>query len=427
MPSPEARHRARVALLAALSATNIADGIGAVALPLLALQETRSPTQISIVSVAVLTPRVIAQVPAGLVVARFGLIRVLVSAMIGQALLYASAAILLTVGAFGLPHILGCTLLSSCIGVIFDLAASAAVPSLCTAPDLHRFVANLVLAENISSSLIGAPLGGVLVAASLAGSLGATSAVYLGTAAAFLALFSRRRLVGPTPAGISSRAIRMGEAWTWFRRQRLLRRLVMLDALIAAAAAANGALLVLFASERLSAGPAEFGALVTGTASGSMIAATYLKRERGKQADSASHPRRSTQLRVAGAGLSAAFVALGSAQSLAVAWALLALVGIFLTLWQTTTTAAALRLIATNARPQLLAIRTTCITTAAVVGSIAAGWLTGAVDFGATLAVAGLACLIATGGINRSVNQIPHEYIDMPAREPAVITRSTAT
>jgi MFS family permease len=414
LPAFRDRRLGRIVLVTALSATNIGDGIGAVAFPLLALERTRSPVAISMVTVVVLAPRIVGQIPAGLLIARFGQRRAIVAATASQSIVYAGAAALTATDWMGYPHILACALLSSLTGVTYDLAAITTVPSLVAPEDLTGFTATLVFAENLSSSFVGAPLGGLAVAVAIGSALGATSFIYVATACGFALVFARRPTTLTATPGTHRRTHDLSEVWAWFCNQQSLRHLAVLDGIIAAAAAAVSALLVLFAQEQLSVGPATFGIWSSGLAVGAMAAAAAVRFHEAEHRPRQIAVRPSVRLRVGGFGLAFAFVTLGFASSVLSGWIVLVVVGGFLTVWQTSSTAVQLRLIALDARPRLLAIRATFVTSCALCGAIGAGGLAEHVGVPAAFVFAGLVATVAATAVSNAVDHLPDDYVSMP-------------
>lgn len=90
-------------LLAAAAATNVADGIRAVALPLLAVSLTRDPLLVAGIGVAQFLPGLVVGLPAGVLADRFDRRRLVIVADLVQSLLFALVVAAVAVDVVSIP------------------------------------------------------------------------------------------------------------------------------------------------------------------------------------------------------------------------------------------------------------------------------------------------------------------------------------
>ena len=185
---------------------------------------------------------------------------------------------LLLAGRAGLPAVLAAAFLLGVAETLRDTAVDSVVPRLVVEDQLERAGGRLTAGAVIGNEFVGPLLGGVLFAAGAALPFVASSAV---TALAVLLVVSvpapLLRLLGPAaePAGAAP-GTRAGLAW--LSRQRVLRALVLVVALVALADSTWFAVFVLYVEGRLGLGPTGFGALLALGAGGGLAGALLADR-----------------------------------------------------------------------------------------------------------------------------------------------------
>jgi MFS family permease len=322
----DARARRRVPLgrdfgklWTAAAFSNLADGVGRVAVPLIATTLTRDPLAISAISALAFLPWLVFGLPAGMVVDRYDRRWIMAFAntlrggsAVGLALLTASGSITIWwlfagVLVFGIGE------------TLFDNATNAVVPALVPRKGLDRANGFMQAAHITIDNFVSAPIGGVLFAVSLALPLWVGAAGYLVpiVLAILLPIAAARPLREPAPLETASAtaAVAAGEplaaaetasspedtsttsttasapgsvtardAARYLWRHRFLRAMVLFTCVVGSAFAFAQAPMFLYFLEEQSVDPAAIG-LVTagiglGALGGSLIAPALVERFR---------------------------------------------------------------------------------------------------------------------------------------------------
>jgi MFS family permease len=254
--------------------SNLADGILKVALPLVALRFTDSPTLIAGVVFALTIPWLLLSLPAGALADRYDRRRLMVGANLARGLLLAglAAALALDVGSVWLLYAVA-------LGVgtaetVHDTSAQSILPQVVGRDQLSRANGRLHAVELTAHQFAGPPLGGILVALGLAAAFTAPAALWLvaaGTLVLVRGRFRTERAAAPTTMRTD---IAEGLRFLW--RHRTLRTLAAMVGLSNFSTNAAFTVMVLFA-----VGPASpmglsepaYGLLLTATAAGSVLGA----------------------------------------------------------------------------------------------------------------------------------------------------------
>ena len=247
-------HRA----LVASGFANLADGVLWVALPLLAVQLTRSPVLIAGVTIAARIPWLLAPV-AGAFADRLDRRQSMVRVNLVRTVLLGGLALAVATDVATLAMLYAVALLLGIAETLFDTSAQSLLPALVPRDDLTRANSRLFAVELVANTFIGPPLGGLLAAAGLAVALGAPAAAYLVGAGCLVLISGSFRAAGAAPAG-STRLrdeIAEGAAFVW--RHPVLRPLAIMLGLQNMAFAAAFAVFVLFAVEPGPMGLSEAG------------------------------------------------------------------------------------------------------------------------------------------------------------------------
>lgn len=249
------------------AATNLADGVLKVALPLIATSLTNSPALISGVLTTLTLPWLFTALHVGVLVDRKDRRKLLWLANAGR---------VAVVGAF-LAAVLADTLNLAMIyigGVILGVAevialtsAAALLPAVVAAPKRERANSWLTGAETVCNEFIGPFLGGLLVAAGAGIVLGTTAITYAITAATLVFLVGRFRAAqatGPGGAEAPRPAIhaQIAEGLRYLWKQRVLRVMTLLVAVLNSLWGAWLALMPLYATTTMGLSTAAYGLLV---------------------------------------------------------------------------------------------------------------------------------------------------------------------
>jgi MFS family permease len=269
-------------LLTASSLSNLADGVLAVALPLVAIRLTRSPVAIAGLSVVATLPWLVFSLVAGALVDRIDRRRVMVAANLarGVVALGLTAAVVLDGADLVLLYVVAFVL--GMIETMADTAAQTILPRVVTPTQLTRANSRLFAVELGANQFVGPPLGGLLVALGAAVALGSPAALWLAAGLLLLRLPApprEARAVGSTLRG------EIAEGLRFLAGHRVLRRFAVMVGGFNFAASATSAVFVLYAvgeGSTLRLSEPAFGVLLTTAAIGSLLGSLAAERlERG--------------------------------------------------------------------------------------------------------------------------------------------------
>ncbi len=225
---------------------NLADGVLWVALPLLAVQLTRSPVLIAGITVANRIPWLLAPV-AGAFADRLDRRQSMVRVNLVWTVLLGGLALAVAADLATLPMLYAVAVLLGVAETLFDTSAQSLLPALVDRDELTRANSRLFAVELVANTFIGPPLGGLLAAAGLAVALGLPAAAYL-VGAAFLALIAGSfRAAGAGPAGSTRLRDEIAEGAHFVWRHPVLRPLAIMLGVENMAFTAAFAVFVLFA------------------------------------------------------------------------------------------------------------------------------------------------------------------------------------
>jgi MFS family permease len=209
---------------------NLADGVLWVALPLLAVQLTRSPLLIAGVTVAARLPWLLAPV-AGAFADRLDRRQSMVRVNLVRTVLLGGLALAVAADLASLPMLYAVAVLLGVAETLFDTSAQSLLPALVDRDDLTRANSRLFAVELVANTFIGPPLGGLLAAAGLAVALGVPAAAYLVGAGCLALIVGSFRAAGAGPAGSTRLRDDVAEGTRFVWRHPVLRPLaVMLGA-----------------------------------------------------------------------------------------------------------------------------------------------------------------------------------------------------
>jgi len=194
--------------------SSIGTGGSQLAFPLLTLALSGSPAQAGLVAALNQLPYFLLSLPAGVLVDRWDRKRVMLVCEAGRALSLLSIFLL---GAFGHPSVLQLGLVSFLDGiffVFFDLAGMSCLPRLVEPVQLPA-ATSLVMTTDGVTSLLGAPLGGLLYSLGRALPFLADALSYIVSVCSLLFItttFQQERGKAPLPL---LREMRQGLTWLW--------------------------------------------------------------------------------------------------------------------------------------------------------------------------------------------------------------------
>lgn len=259
--------------------SNLADGIFKIALPLVAIQFTQSPTLIAGLAFAATLPWLLFALPAGVLADRLDRRLIMIAANVGRFLL-PTALVLAAVFNVGSIWVLyAVALLVGVAETLYDTSAQSILPQLVDHKQLSRANGRLYAVELTANQFVGPPLGGLLIAVGAAFAFTTTSALWLAAVVVLLLVRGRFRTVRDGPPTTMRADIAEGLRFLW--RHRILRTLAVMTGVFNFASNGAMAVFVLFAvgpSSSMGLSEVAFGVLLTTSAAGSLLGSFLAER-----------------------------------------------------------------------------------------------------------------------------------------------------
>ncbi|BCW68412.1 MFS transporter [Arthrobacter sp. NicSoilB4] len=258
--------------------SNLADGVFKIALPLLAIQFTQSPTLIAGLSVAATLPWLLFALTAGALADRLDRRKLMLWANLGRAMLPALlvAGILLDLGSIWALYVVA--LMVGVAETLYDTSAQSILPQMVHRDQLSRANGRLYAVELTANQFVGPPLGGLLVALGVVAGFAAPAALWLAAVGALFLVpgtFRTEREVKTTLR------FDIGEGLRFLWNQKILRTLAVMTGVFNFASNAAFAVFVLFAvgpASEMKLSEVGFGLLLTTSALGAFIGSFLAER-----------------------------------------------------------------------------------------------------------------------------------------------------
>lgn len=273
--------RNEAALVGFTVATNLADGVAKIVLPLLAVGLTDSPGLVAGVGLTLTLPWLLASLHVGVFVDRNDRRRLAAAANLIRLVVALGLLAAVAGDALSLPLLY---LAGAAIGlaeVVADSAVGALVPAAVPRERLGRVNAWIAGAETVANEFAGPAIGGLLVGFGAALALGSSAAAFA-LGAVLLALLAGRfrvsaeeRNSGPAREPGSVRA-EMVEGLAFLWRHRLLRTMSLTISALVACWSAWLALLPSYAVRLLDLDPAGYGLLLSSIGLGGLLGAVLV-------------------------------------------------------------------------------------------------------------------------------------------------------
>jgi MFS family permease len=258
--------------------SNLADGTFKVALPLVALRFTDSPTLIAGLTFALTLPWLLFALQAGALVDRLDRRRAMLFANTVRAALLAALvlAVMVDLGSIWVLY-----LVAICVGVaetIYDTSAQSILPQVVPRDRLVRANGRLYAAELTANQFVGPPLGGFLVAAGAVAAFAAPAALWVVAVAMLLLMRGSFRVERERRTTIRGD---IAEGLRFLLRHRLLRTLAVMVGVFNFASNATWAILVLYMvgpGSAMGLSELAYGTLLTTVAAGSLVGSFVAER-----------------------------------------------------------------------------------------------------------------------------------------------------
>ena len=268
------------------ASSNLADGIGKTAFPLLAAALTRDPLLVSTLTAAYFLPWLLFALPSGAIVDRVNRSRAMAIANGARAAIVAGLGVGVVTGMASIPLLFAVAFLLGCAETIADSASRAVLPAVVPRDQLDRGNGYLQGAELVSDAFLGAPI------ASASFAVAAASPFLLGAGAFGISAVLASRLPATPPdrgpdaaSGLGALRHEIADGVRWLAGHRVLRGLVVMAGLMGLVGSGYNGIVVLYALDVLRVPAALFGLLIVALAVGGVIGsltATALARRVGR-------------------------------------------------------------------------------------------------------------------------------------------------
>jgi MFS family permease len=256
-------------LYSSSATSNLADGIGRVALPLLATHYTRNPVLISSLASLSFLPWLFFALPSGALVDRVDRRYAMAAANVVRA---AAALTLGVLAAVGAANIVVLYVVAFALGVaetVYDSAIRAILPQVVRKDRLDSANGLLTVEETLGQIFLGAPLGSVLLVLAIAAPFLINGVGFVIAALLVLTLRGSFRPVRESaPVSIRRDVI---DGVRWLVRHRFLRNLTLVSAATGFLQSMATALLVLYVLEILHLPQGDFGYVLIGAGVGAIL------------------------------------------------------------------------------------------------------------------------------------------------------------
>ncbi len=259
-------------LWTAAALSNLADGIGRMAVPLIATTLTRDPFVIAALGALAFLPWLVFGLPAGMLVDRFDRRWIMAIANTLRAGTALVLALLTITGHLSIWSLLAATLVFGLGETLFDNATNAIVPAIVERPALDRANGFMQAAQITIDSFIAVPIGGVLFAVALALPLWTGGLAYLVpiALAILLPLAAARPFRDPaaeTPDALVPTRVAVSYLWN----HRFLRAMTAFTIVVGSAFAFAQAPTILYFLDVMHVEPAAIGFVTAGIGAGALI------------------------------------------------------------------------------------------------------------------------------------------------------------
>jgi MFS family permease len=270
--SEPGRHRLNW-LLSSSALSNLGDGIGRVAFPLLAATLTRDPVLIAGLAAVQQIPWLLFSAISGVLLDRTDRRRAMMLANLTRALVIGLLASLVLLDRAGIVAIYLAALLVGTAEVVADSAANVLIPAVVDRSRLESANSKLQTIETVCQTFLGNPIGSIAFAAFAALPFLLGSGAFAVAGALMVALAgSLAPRPAPRPNGSRLRT-ELATGVRWLRGNSLMARMVIIVALLGLTIEFSQAQLVLYALQDLRLSEAAFGVFALAAGVGGVLGA----------------------------------------------------------------------------------------------------------------------------------------------------------
>jgi len=267
-------------LWSASAFSNLADGVGRTAVPLIATTLTRDPLAISVVTALAYVPWLVFGLPAGVLVDRCDRRKVMALANALRGAVALMLAVITVSGTLTIWVLFAGVLVFGAGETLFDNATNAVIPGVVRRDQLDRANGWIQAAQITVDSFIATPIGGVLFAVSLALPLWTGAVGYLVpiALALMLPLSAARPLREPALDGEAAVGVRARDALRYLWAQKYLRSMVLFTSIGGSCLSFAQAVTVLFLLDEMHVTPALIGFVTAGVGVGALLGSLVASR-----------------------------------------------------------------------------------------------------------------------------------------------------
>lgn len=266
------RHRPFRVLWAANAASNLADGVAFVSIPLLAASLTDDPRWIAGLATMYALVRLLVALPVGVWVDRLDRRRILIVANVSRGLAVLGLGVCVHLGVGGLVLLYAVFAAIATLESAADNAAVSLVPSMVAPRDLDRANGRLSAAQLVADEFVGPPLGGLLFTAAAAVPVFAMGGLWAVAGLVALGLPARRVMASDAPKSPRrSMGAEAAAGASWLVRHRVVGTLALVGALASVGYMLPFSILVVFAREQLGLDGTGYGVILAVSALGGLV------------------------------------------------------------------------------------------------------------------------------------------------------------
>ncbi|MGW5050774.1 MFS transporter [Actinokineospora sp. NPDC004072] len=264
-------------LLGSSALSNLGDGIGKVAFPLLAVSVTRDPVLIAGLSATSFLPWLLFSLLTGVLIDRVDRRKAMLIANAARALIVGGLAVVVLTDQATIWLLYAFALALGTVETVADSAAQALIPAVVDRAGLESANGKLQSVEIVGQTFLGGPLGSLTFAVFAALPFLLNSAGFAIAAVLLVLLHGKYR---PKAAPVEQVALRqqLAEGLRWLRGNALMVQLVTFGAALALTSELAQALLVLYAVDDLGLSTAAFGVFALVGGAGGLLGAWVVPR-----------------------------------------------------------------------------------------------------------------------------------------------------
>ena len=390
-------------LLGSSWVSNIGDGIGLAAGPLLVASQTSDPMLVALAGILQRMPWLLLGLYAGAIADRVDRRRLVMAADLARAIVLAVLAVAIAGGQVGIAVILASLLLLGVAEVFADTTSQTLLPMLVEPGDLGVGNARLQSSFLLANQIVGPPLGAFLFAAGMVWPFAAQAVLVMGSVVLVAKIATPK---GPVRDPAGNHVLRdIKEGVVWLLGNPAVRTLALVIVAFNVTWGAGWSVLVLYALDHLHLGEVGFGLLTTAAAVGGLVStASYGRIER--RFDLATVMRVCLLLEV-GMHLALALTTRGW-----VAMAIMVVFGAYAFVWAAVSTTVRQRATPTALQGRVSSVYMMCVFGGLLVGQALGGVIAGRWGLTAPFWFAFVGSGITLGLVWRQLSHIAHATVE---------------